>query len=173
MDSEIEKARVPSDFEREHPTLFPLSEYTGRRRTSESICRDIGLNRLTALKLHENGWLSFDPRSDPELTRSQEAEITFLGALVTAGCDESLLKHLLSGLRKPYSYSINRMYYDWVSRAWRLLEDAGDLDASFEEWLMELVAWRELERLERMKDQMGDAIAELRASRKAAGPDVT
>jgi len=137
--SEIEEARVGTSSQHKHPSLFPASEFSRPPRTPQEVCGEISLNWFAALKLYEDGWLSFDPKSKSELNESQEVELLFIGYLVLAGCDGYLLKHLLSGLQKPYSYRMNRVYYDWVGQAWRLLEDDDKLDAMFEEWLEQLI----------------------------------
>ena len=146
MASEIESARVQTDHETKHLTLFPTSEFSCGPRSPQEVCKQLGLNWFTALKLHEEGWLSFDPKSGKELNESQEAELFFVGTLVAAGCDGSVLKQLLSGLQKPYSYRMNRVYYDWMARTWRLLEDDDKLEEKFAEWFEQLIAVSEFGR---------------------------
>src|SRR5947209_20130833 len=90
---------------------------------ARTICEEMGLNCSAALKLHEDGWLSFSPETATRLDESQEAELRFVGALVIAGCDRTMLASLLSGLPKPYAYYGNKLYYDWTARHWRLLPD--------------------------------------------------
>src|SRR2546422_10788685 len=63
--------------------LFPV--------TPRSTCDEIGLNMWAALKLYEDGWLSFCPESTPRLDEAQEAELRFVGSLVQAGCDRPML----------------------------------------------------------------------------------
>jgi hypothetical protein len=165
MAGNIEKARVPPDSEQDSPTLFPLGQFAAPLPSPEAVCRRLGLNWMSALELSELGWLSFDPKATPRLSRCQEAELTFLGSLVAAGCDASLLRHLLARLRKPYAYRLDLIHYDWAAHTWRLLEDAEDLESQFEEWMSELVGWQELERLERLRDRIDGAIGYLRGRR--------
>lgn len=85
------------------------------------VCNEIGLNWLTALELRDKGWLSFDPEANPELEEPDKAELRFVGSLVAWGFDESQLGMILDGLRKPYRYKIESMYFDWLAREWRIL----------------------------------------------------
>jgi hypothetical protein len=126
------------------------------------VCRRIGLNWMAVLELHEGDWLSFDPRTTPELNPAQEAELVFLGSLVSAGCDRGVLAHLLAGLKKPYAYRVGQIYYDWSYQCWRVLNDAGDVERNVEEWIDELYAWRELAALRRLRRVVDEAIDRLR-----------
>ena len=85
------------------------------------VCREIGLNWLAALRLRDGGWLSFDPEAQRELSESDETELRFVGSLVACGFDENQLEIFLEGLRKPYRYRIERIYFDWLARRWSLL----------------------------------------------------
>jgi hypothetical protein len=108
--------------------------------TPRALCGEMGLNWWAALKLHEDGWLSFCPESTARLDEAQEAELRFVGSLVIAGCDRSMLTALLGGLPKPYAYHGSRLYYDWATRQWRSLPDPrSDPEAVFAEWLEVLV----------------------------------
>jgi len=162
----IEKARI-RDGEREHPTLFPMTEYSRPPLSADALCKKIGLNWMSAVSLHEQGWLSFDPSETEDLTPSQEAELSFLGALVVAGCDSGVLKQLLSRLPKPYAYRADRIYFDWGNRTWRLLEDADDLEDKFDAWVQEMIGWQEMDRLERLRQQVENAISILHDRRES------
>jgi hypothetical protein len=161
-DPDVEQARVSVEVGEPHPTLFPVSAYPAPLLSTRDACKAAGLNWLAAQKLHETGWLSFDPAAVPELTPPQQAELRFLGALVAAGCDEGQLRQMLAGLRKPYAYRVDRICYDWEDRVWRLLPREGELKEKFERWLDELVEWCELDKLERLRDRIEEAIREVR-----------
>ena len=87
-------------------------------RSPREVCSEIGLNWWAALKLHEDGWLSFNPETTQALDAAEEAELVFVGSLVSAGCDWGLLAQLLNGLEKPYRYRVSEIYYDWLSQRW-------------------------------------------------------
>ena len=95
---------------------------------TRDVCREIGLNWLAALRLRDTGWLSFDPEAKGELEEPEEIELRFIGSLVAAGLDESQLEVFLEGLRKPYRYRIEKIYFDWPARRWRLLPSPRNLD---------------------------------------------
>src|SRR4051812_48723532 len=65
------------------------------------MCDELGLNWWAALKLYEDGWLSFSPNNTQRLDESQEAELRFVATLVMGGCDRNMLTVLLCGLQKP------------------------------------------------------------------------
>jgi len=135
--------------------LFPFSP--------RAICDEIGLNWWAALKLYEDGWLSFSPEGTPRLDERQEAELRFVGSLVLAGCDRSMLASLLSTLPKPYAYHGSRLYYDWAVRHWRLLPDPRvNREAHFADWLDALVEKQDVGSLTGIVELAHDALIRLR-----------
>jgi hypothetical protein len=105
-----------------------------------AVCEQMGLNWWAALKLYDDGWLSFSPPNTPRLDEAQEAELRFVGSLVIAGCDRGMLAILLNGLSKPYAYDVARLFYDWPARSWRLLPAPHvHPEAMFTDWLDNLV----------------------------------
>ena len=151
MANEIEKARVSAI----HRQLLLIP------RKPADLCNDIGLNWSMALKLHENEWLSFDPKTVKELDESQETELLFVGSLIVGGCDEDLLTYLLTGLGKPYSYRVERIYYDWGAKTWKLIPTMPDLEEIFEKWLDELIESGELDTLKTVAEKITSAISRI------------
>ena len=128
-----------------------------------ALCEQMGLNWWAALKLHEDGWLSFFPPATPRLDELQEAELRFVGSLVIAGCDQSMLPLLLGDLQRPYAYDLSRLYYDWANRRWRLLPDPrAHPEDTFAEWLDTLVGSRDASSLAGILELGQDALARLR-----------
>jgi hypothetical protein len=161
---DVELARVSPDGEENHPTLFPVAAFTRPPPTSDDICKSIGLNRWGAQQLHLSGWLSFDPKAVRELTPAQAAELRFLGTLVAAGCDQGLLKQMLMGLRKPYAYRLDLLYYDWIGREWRLLPLETSRRDQLEHWLEELEDRADTDKLQRLRDMVEDHLRAVRRS---------
>jgi hypothetical protein len=129
------------------------------------ICDELGLNWWAALKLYEEGWLSYSPEHASRLDEAQEAELRFIGTLVTAGCDRDMLRVLLAGLPKPYAYELKRLYFDWHSRRWRLLPDSRSYpEAAFTDWLELLVQTRDVGSLTGIVELTQDALARVRHS---------
>ena len=132
--------------------------------TSRAVCNEIGLNLWAALKLHEDGWLSFSPERTSRLDEAQEAELRFLGGLVMAGCDRNMLTALLAGLPKPYAYDLKRLYFDWNARRWRALPDPrAHPEAAFTDWLELLVQNGDVGSLTGIGELARDALARVRA----------
>jgi hypothetical protein len=128
-----------------------------------AVCEQMGLNWWAALKLHEDGWLSFSPASTPRLDEAQEAELRFVGSLVIAGCDRGMLAILLDGLPKPYAYDAARLYYDWAARRWCLLPDPhAHPEAIFADWLETLVQSGEVSSLTGILELGQDALSRVR-----------
>ena len=128
-----------------------------------AVSDQVGLNWWTALKLYEDGWLSFPPADTPRLDEAQEAELRFLGSLITAGCDRGMLMTLLEQLSKPYAYDLRRLYYDWAERYWRLLPDPlAHPEATFADWLHSLVKQRDVDSLTGILELVQDALSRVR-----------
>ena len=162
MRGNIEEARVVSSSEQGQRTLFSLEEYSTHRRSPRDIAEKIGVNWLAIQELYREGWLSFDPQSVPLLNLPQEAELRFLGSLVATGCDEGMLHKLLSGLRKPYAYRLERIYYDWETQSWMLIPTHDQLRQNFGKWVDELTDSGELGKLQELRDRVSGSINELR-----------
>jgi hypothetical protein len=160
-------------LQEQHPTLPPLHDATGLTplageqqllfpATPRSVCDEIGLNWWAALKLHEDGWLSFLPDASERLDKTQEAELRFVGSLVVAGCDRGMLSTLLSGLPKPYAFQPNQLYFHWGARQWRLLPDSiTDPEAAFTDWLESLVERGDIGSLRGILELTQDALSRL------------
>jgi len=151
-DQTSESGRIHGD----QGLLFPQSGL--------KLCDQIGLNRWAAAKLHDDGWLSFDPETTAQLTEPQEYELRFVGALVTGGCGPELLAELLKTLDKPYCYNGSHIYYDWAAKAWQSIPDPRDeIETLVEEWIEELQESGDVGQLEQIKTQVDDALSALEA----------
>jgi hypothetical protein len=132
--------------------LFPSSP--------RSLCDELGLNWQAAMRLQEEGWLSFSLEDLWQLDEAQEAELRFVIALVLAGCDRSMLGVLLAGLRRPYAYDLKRLYFDWISRGWRLLPDPrAHPESAFADWIEMLIQLRDRGSLVGIGELAQDALA--------------
>ncbi len=128
-----------------------------------AVCEQMGLNWWAALKLHDDGWLTFSPATTPRLDEAQEAELRFVGSLVIAGCDRGMLAILLDGLPKPYAYDSSRLYYDWAARRWRLLPDPhAQPETIFTNWLDTLIEKGEVNSLAGILELGQDALSRVR-----------
>ena len=140
----------------EQQLLFPANP--------RMVCEQLGLNWWAALKLYEDGWLSYSPAHTPRLDEAQEAELRFIGSLVVAGCDRGMLAVLLSLLSKPYAYDAAQLYFDWPARRWRLLPDPhAQPEAIFTDWLESLVMEGEVSSLTGILELGQDALFRVRA----------
>ena len=136
-------------------------------RSASELSKALGLNWLAAIKLYEDGWLSFDPKIAAVLEERQEHEMRFVGSLVAAGCDQQTLESLLEGLPRPYCYDLSKLYYDWAGRRWRLLPESPTdpaPDEVFDNWLAGLAEDRDVTRLEDLLAQVEGALKRARSS---------
>ncbi|MCE9615205.1 MAG: hypothetical protein K8T26_13080 [Lentisphaerae bacterium] len=167
MNKDVERARVVSAGVDGHvQSAFSFDVF--KPHSPQALCQLIGLNWVSLMDLQQKGLLSFDPRELSSLSRAQEAEMRFLGRLVVAGCCGNVLSALLSGLKQPYAYNLDRMYYDWTHRQWRLLEDTEHLETHLEEWLDELVAWGDLRVLQQIQKLVDESVTELESRQRGA-----
>lgn len=165
MDSYVESARVYPDSQEAQSTLFPLSAFSRKPVTPRAFCQRINLNWLTAQRLFDQGVLSFDPTGLSELNPAQEAELNFLGRLAAGGCDEGLLKQMLVGLKKPYAYRLDRLFYNWETQCWDLTPNPSEREVQFEAWIEELVDTGQMPLLESLRAALDRSIADLRRLR--------
>ena len=137
----------------------------------QQVCDELGLNWLAAVRLHESGWLSFDPSKVLEMNEGQESEFRFLGALAAAGCDDRMLAILLKSLQKPYVYNLGRIYYDMHRRAWvpvpRLSGRREDL---LRQWIGELADEEDKATLLAMRSLIDNELTSLYALERIAKP---
>lgn len=135
--------------------LFPSSP--------RSLCDEMGLHWQAAVRLQEEGWLSFSLESSSQLDEAQEAELRFVGAFVLAGCDRNMLRLLLAGLPRPYAYDPHRIYFDWTARQWRLLPDPRlNPEAAFSDWIDLLVQTRDAASLVGIVELAQDALSRVK-----------
>jgi hypothetical protein len=150
-DDNPQMARVPVAQQ----LLFPSSP--------RMVCDEMGLHWQAAVRLQEEGWLSFSLETNSQLDEAQEAELRFVSALVLAGCDRNMLGLLLGGLPRPYSYDLKRLYFDWGTRHWRLLPDPQlHPEAAFTDWLDLLVRTRDVGSLVGIVELAQDAVSRVR-----------
>jgi hypothetical protein len=90
-------------------TFFP--------RNPKEVCEGINIKWWAALKLAEDGYISFDPEKIKELDDAQEAELVFVGS-IGRDCTRRMLNFLLSGLEKPYNFRHDQIRFDWQNRKW-------------------------------------------------------
>ena len=146
-DDSPEYARITTN----QALLFPQSAW--------EVCKEIGLDPWAASKLHDDGWLSFDPETTNSLSEQQECELRFVSSLVTGGLSPRLLPEIVQSLEKPYCYEGRKIYYDWANKRWRLLPQAYDeVETLFDEWVEDLVDAENTETLEELQEKIQAAL---------------
>jgi hypothetical protein len=158
-------ALLPIQNDSAQAARVTLSQQLHFPYSPRAICDEMGLDWRAALKLYVEGWLSFSPEGIPRLDERQEAELRFVGSLVLAGCDRTMLANLLSALPKPYAYHGSRLYYDWAARHWRLLPDPrANREAHFADWLDALVEQQDIGSLTGIVELAHDALLRVRVA---------
>lgn len=73
-----------------------------------------------------------------------------------------MLGRLLEGLRKPYCYKLERIYFDWLLRKWRMLPEINiDQESFISSWINELKEKIEIDMLESLAEEVTAAINEI------------
>ncbi|MGI2028000.1 hypothetical protein [Endozoicomonas acroporae] len=142
---------LPLPVDSDQGLMFP--------QTVGELCDLIGLNWLAAEQLAAEGLLSFEPEWDNELSTSEEAELTFVGKLVVAGCDLSMVKRLVRSLKPPFAYSHQNLYFDWLQGAWRS-KPFNEPVEFVAELIEQLLASDDIETLYELKASIDSALAE-------------
>ncbi len=146
----VEKARAHQGQQ----ILFP--------QTPRGVCQEIGLQWWSALKLHEDDWISFDPDAVAQLDEGQDAELRFIGGLVVAGCDPIFLARLVRGLKRPYCYRLGDVLYDWRTETWRCLPEVDlDPESIFRSWLEALKKTHDVDQLREIAADVTRTIEEI------------
>ena len=145
---DILEARIPGQL-----SLFPLSP--------QKKCEQIGLNWWSVIKLYNDGLISFNPETVDELDEGQEAELSFLAALITSGVNDTFLLHILAGLKQPYQFNAGSIYYDWLQKRWRPLPETPEPEDVFNTWLEELKENSDTATLERLERKIREGLGEI------------
>ena len=109
---DLESARVPRG---------QLSLFTRPTVAEVLVRRGVGIH--VARQLYYDGHLSFEPAPDRRLQSADEAELDFLCA-VSALVGTRQIDRILGTLRAPYAYHLERLTFDFATRAWRLVDPA-------------------------------------------------
>lgn len=88
--------------------------------------------------LLKEGLLSFDPKNKEEFEGYEIMELKFLKILYfDSGISSAVVKSMLSKLGKPYSYSLNKIYWDFGTQDWKELPPS--IDDYIEENIKDIV----------------------------------
>ena len=74
-----------------------------------------------------------------------------------------MLTVMLRDLPKPYAYRIDKMYFSWEDRTWRVLPDEAENRRRVERWIDELEESASLDSLESIRTQVEKAIREVQS----------
>ena len=111
--------------------------------------------------MYKDGLISFNPETVDELDEGQEAELSFLAALITSGVNDTFLLHILADLKQPYQFNVGSIYYDWLQKRWCSLPEIPEPEEVFNTWLEELKDNNDTETLERLEKEIRDALDEI------------
>jgi hypothetical protein len=87
-----------------------------------------GCSLKEAILLFKAGLLSFNPESNEDFETYEIVELRFLKSLYfDSGLADKIVKAMLGKLKKPYSYSLSQIYWDFGVKEWKVIpEDAED-----------------------------------------------
>jgi len=107
--------QLPRVYDSGQLALFPT--------VPRELCKRLGLAWWSAIQLHKEDLISFNPEEIEHLDEPQMAELSFVGSFVVANCPPEVLYDLLAPLTKPYCYSHNTIYFHWPSRTWKKIPE--------------------------------------------------
>ena len=105
--------------------------------------------------LYKDGYLSFDPAKKKELNAFEYYELDFVCSLINSCLSLESINYMLSKLDKPYSYEIDKVYYDFKAKEWKLIPIPEE--PSIEELIDEIADEEDYKRLKEIKAKIDDA----------------
>jgi len=76
---------------------------------------------------YKSGYLSFDPAKKTEFNEIEFQEFRFIATLFKSGISLISIDKLLEKLKKPYTYDISKIYFNWIKREWEYLPDKPEI----------------------------------------------
>lgn len=120
-----------------------------------------GCNLHQANLLFKENLLSFDPIGKEEYEGFEIEESQFLKSLYfDSGLPVNIVKAMLSKLEKPYSYSFDKIYWDYGSQEWKELPQ--DVDSYINDNLKDIIFDNFDEFLENLEEDDTDELSTIK-----------
>jgi|TARA_B100001964_G_C13919119_1_gene459382 hypothetical protein len=106
----------------------------------KSKFKDIECTEQQAEILYQEKLLSFDVSDKEDLERFETDEILFLKKIYfDSNLEKGLMKYMLDMLERPYSYSFDKIYWDFGSQNWKNLPEDPEkyINENLEEIILE------------------------------------
>lgn len=127
MRFDLRKALINSGMSTDVPLTWCYDSKEGDNETWKELTTH-GYVFYQALLLHEEGFLSWQPYLDEEVTPLQKAELDFLrGIRFNTALPKETMKAILNGLQAPYYYSHDCIYWDFFEVRWKYLPTTHDV----------------------------------------------
>ncbi len=120
--------------------IYPILQNTLFKTSKKEVIENYKISEIEASKWYKLNYLNFDFDSLDEFEESQFLQIIFINKLIVSCKNETVFTYLLSKLQKPYSYSYNKIYFDFFEDEWKELPlETNISDYSFEEIIDDLL----------------------------------
>ena len=128
MKEKLKKALSISGINNQFPLEYCFEQLPGPDLTWDDI-QNLGIVYNQAYLLFEKKFLSWKPDLNKNVSQLQFAELKFLFALkFKTDLPEILIKTMLSQLKKPYYYSHDCIYWDFLNARWKYFKKASKIE---------------------------------------------
>lgn len=137
------------------------------KKVDQDVLFNYTINDLTALfkaptstysLWHQTGYLSFDPASRQEFSETEFQEFRFITTLFKSGLPLIFLDKLLAKLKKPYSFDISQIFYNWEKQEWENLNSFTPKNAI--RLIQNLIENNEIEELKELQEKIAGFLSQ-------------
>ena len=128
MKEKLKKALSISGINNQFPLEYCFEQLPGPDLTWDDI-PNLGIIYTQAYSLFKKKFLSWKPDFNKNVSQLQFAELKFLFALRDkTGLTDILIETMLSQLKKPYYYSHDCIYWDFLNARWKYFKKANKIE---------------------------------------------
>jgi hypothetical protein len=119
MRADLRKALILGGLASAYPLEHCFTEMVGEVKTWNELIAE-GFDFYKATLLYEESILSWKPQEKDDVTPLQQAELDFLvGLRFNTALPKEIVLTMLSQLKKPYYYSMNCIFWDFINTKWK------------------------------------------------------
>lgn len=160
MMEKLKKALMISGINSKFPLEYCFAQLPGPDLIWDDISK-MGIEYYQAALLYQKKLLSWKPELNKKVSQLEFAELKFLFALkFKTDLPLILMRTMLSQLKKPYYYSHECIYWDFLNARWKYFKKSSSIeqidnpDAASEDHIEGLVNFTNLERSQNYIDQV-------------------
>ncbi len=128
MKEKLKKALNVSGINNQFPLEYCFDKLPGPDLSWDDV-HNMGIESHQAYLLFDKKFLSWKPDLNKSVSQLQLAELKFLFALMfKTGLPQNLMKTMLTQLKKPYYYSHDCIYWDFLNARWKYFKKGGTFE---------------------------------------------